>query len=513
MNLRQLVGQMLMPGFSANFNNESHETFKRVKRLVQKFSAGGFVIFQGSLVNYQWVTRKLQGMTGIPLLFAADFERGLAMRIEGMTQFPHNMALGSVNDINLARKFARIVAREGLEIGVHQNYAPVLDLQEVNDNPIVNIRSFSREPAIVSHMGKAFVDGYRKERAIATAKHFPGHGATDTDSHRDIPVIAKSTEKIFSEDLLPFINAIRAGVHSVMVGHLVVPALDPSNLPATLSPRIVTGVLRDELKFDGLIVTDAMNMQAICNYHSIKEATIMTVKAGTDIVLVSGDDEISFNSLYEAVRSGEISLSRIKESVIRILSAKHWLGLYQMKTAKKDIAGTVNSREAERISEEIASRALKIKNTSVSLTLPESGKMGCIGISDKVEGQQEIYFHELINNHFNSDFNFVVNNRWHLSEFERVRQEIDNSATLILPVFLRIRSYQGKLKLTALQQAVIEYVINSGKNYIIIAFGDPYYLSGIKGIKNLVLTYSDSYYSQNAVINFLKGKLSIQEIK
>lgn len=513
MNLKQLVGQMIMPGFSANFNNTKSENYKRVERIVKKYEAGGFVIFLGSLLNYAWITNALQKISNKPLLFGADFERGLAMRIEGMTQYPHNMALGMANDRRLTYKFGEIVAKEGLAIGIHQNYAPVVDLQEVYDNPIVNIRSFSGDPQVVSAMAAEFVKAYKKYKAIATAKHFPGHGATDTDSHQDIPVIDKSFEKLYSEDLVPYKAVIREGIQSIMVGHLIVPALDPEMLPATLSPKIIKGILRDELCFDGLIVTDAMNMQAICNYYSVREATVMTVKAGADVVLVSADDEVSFNSLYDAVKEGEIPVERIKESVVRILSAKSWLGLYKNKEVLiQSITEKVNSVSGEVLADSIAAKALRIKFPDNPLSLPLSGHTACLGISDRVETSQETGFHELVNKHFTTSFNFIVNNKWQPAEFTRIAKEIDKAECIIIPVFLRIRSYQGKLKLTKLQERIINYIRQSDKNYFIIAFGDPFFVSGITGLKNLILAYSDSFHSQKAVIEFLRGKLKIPEL-
>ncbi len=513
MSVEELAGQMIMQGFNPAFANETDPAFKRLENLVRRNKVGGFVAFVGSINNYSWVTNRLQQISDRPLLFGADFERGLAMRIEGMTQFPHNMALGVANNKRAVYDFAKTVGLESRAIGIHQNYAPVLDLQEVSDNPIVNIRAFSRDPKVVSELGASFVRGCGSARVLSTAKHFPGHGSTDVDSHQDVPVISKPLKKFYEEDLLPFKKAIKAGVHSVMVGHLIVPALDESNLPAVISKKMITGLLREKLKFDGLIVTDAMCMQAICNYYTVRDATVRSIEAGSDILLVNGDDEVSCDAILEACKSGRLTRERLESSVRRILAAKIWLGLYKNRfTDPQKIPSIVNTKKSENLAFRIGKDALRIKVRKGQTAIKLGGKIGCMGISDKTEGAQEIKFHEMINENLSTAFNFIINPRWREEEFRKIVESVKEVDSLIVPVFVRIRAYQGKVKLAPLQEKLIKWLPKSGKKYIIISFGDPYYFENYPGLTNLIFTYSDSQYSQKAVISALMGNYKIRKV-
>jgi beta-N-acetylhexosaminidase len=327
MTIRERVAQMIMPWAGGNYTSETSSEFKRIKYLVEDLKVGGLIFFKGDILNEALLINKVQSISQVPLLISSDFERGLAMRLTDATEFPYNMALAATGDTRLASEMGRIISLESRAIGIHQNYAPVADINTNADNPIINIRAYSEDKNIVSDYCQAFISGTVRGKMIATVKHFPGHGGTMTDSHKELPVINSTREELMQNDLIPFINAINSGVHSVMIGHLSVPSLEPGKKPATLSKNIITGLLKEELGFQGLIVTDAMNMNAVTKNYSVAEASVLAVKAGNDIILMPPDEAIAITAISDAVHNGEISIERINESVRKILSAKKWVDL------------------------------------------------------------------------------------------------------------------------------------------------------------------------------------------
>ena len=278
---------------------------------------------------------RLQSDSEIPLLFAADFERGLAYRLNGPTDFPHAMAFGATGDVNYAREAGRITAREARAIGVQWNWFPDADVNSNPANPIINNRSFGEDPQQVSEFVKAYIAGAHEYGMLTTAKHFPGHGDTSTDSHVTVPIVAGDRHHLDTIELPPFRAAIGAGVDAVMVAHLSVPALDPDpHTVASISPAIVDGLLRHDMGFQGMVVTDAMDMNGLMALFppgpaASGQAAVAAVKAGDDVLIIPADLDGAYNGLLAAVRSGEIPEARIDQSVLRILRAKASVGLDQ----------------------------------------------------------------------------------------------------------------------------------------------------------------------------------------
>ncbi|GAI37879.1 unnamed protein product, partial [marine sediment metagenome] len=252
-----------------------------------------------------------QSLSKVPLLITADLERGLGNQLTGGVHFPYNMALGATRSEELAYLDGKITALEARAAGIHQTYAPVVDVNNNADNPIINIRSFGETPELVSKLGTAFIRGCQDNGLIATAKHFPGHGDTDVDSHSRLVVINADKYRLNTVELPPFRAAIEAGVRSIMIAHISVPVLDAEDTPATLSSNIISGLLRESLQFDGLVVTDAMEMGGITNEHSIVNAAVKTIQAGSDMILIPPDASLAQRGLMAAVKRGFISEERI----------------------------------------------------------------------------------------------------------------------------------------------------------------------------------------------------------
>ncbi|MET8573442.1 glycoside hydrolase family 3 protein [Streptomyces sp. NPDC005012] len=368
MSVEAKVGQLFVPyfyGTSATSPSQYDQErnlkelgVRTVAELIAKYHVGGVIYFSGWANNIQdprQVAALSDGVqraslalpTPVPSLISIDQEHGANVRIgSGATQLPGAMALGAGGSLCDARTAGRISGAELAALGIHQNFAPVADVNVNPANPIINIRSFGADPGEVSRMVAAQVRGYQQAGVVACAKHFPGHGDTAEDSHTGLPVITHTREEWDRVDAPPFRAAIAAGVDSIMTAHLQVPALDPSNEPATLSPAILQGVLRGELGFDGVIVTDALNMRGVRTKYGDDRVPVLALKAGADQLLFPPDIDVAFHGVLAAVRSGEITEERLDASVLRILRLKDKVGLLRGSpyTSASEIERVVGAR-------------------------------------------------------------------------------------------------------------------------------------------------------------------------
>src|SRR5271167_4827029 len=343
MTLEQKVGQMFMIWSHAQFLNVNSPEYLKLRDAMRKYHLGGFgltvefedgFLYKNEPLEAAMVTNQLQKDSEFPLIFAADFERGLGLRLNEVTSFPHAMAFGATGNVEFARQAGRITAQESRAIGVHWNWFPDADVNSNPANPIINTRSFGEDPKLVGDMVAAYIEGAHQCGMLTTVKHFPGHGDTDTDSHTSVPVVNQDKAYFENIALPPFQAAIKAGVDAIMVAHIRAPALDPDpDHVASISPAIVTGLLKQQMGFTGLVVTDAMDMNGLTKLFpeggsaAAGRAAVAAVKAGNDLLLLPSNLDGAYNGLLQAVRSGEIPESRIDESVLKILRAKASVGL------------------------------------------------------------------------------------------------------------------------------------------------------------------------------------------
>ncbi len=328
MTLEEKVGQLFQIGFTGT------TVTPEIKEMIEDYHIGGVIYFRRNISSLEQVTRlsnELQRLamekeSGVPLFISTDQEGGIVTRLTGGTHFPGNMALGAAGDIELARKAGQAVARELRGAGINMNLAPVLDVNNNPENPIIGVRSFGEDPQQVAALGTAFIQGMQAEGVIACGNHFPGHCDTDTDSHLDLPIIRHERERLEEVEFYPFKEAIKAGLDSIMTAHIYFPAIESEEgIPATLSHAVLTDLLRKEMGYEGLIITDCMEMDAIVSTFGTVEGSIMTLNAGSDMVLIShtlNRQKNAIKAVIEAVRSGRISEERIEESVRRILEIK-----------------------------------------------------------------------------------------------------------------------------------------------------------------------------------------------
>lgn len=328
MSLERKAAQMVMvPAFGYHQHSQSEQRVE-LATWIRDLGVGGVVIFDSDLDSVPRLLRGLQAEVEVPLLVAADFEGGIGFRVRrGGTSLPAAMAVGATRSADAARFVGAVTARESLALGVHWLFAPVADVNNNPANPVINLRSFGEDPTLVARLTEAFIEGASEAGALTTVKHFPGHGDTAVDSHEALPVVRVDRTRLDAVELAPFRAAIAAGVDAVMVGHIAVPALDPSGAPASLSIPMVTGLLRGKLAFDGLVVTDAMDMKGV-GAPWAGEAAVRAVRAGADVVVMPPDVEVAVQSIVRAVEEGTLSRQRLDRSVLRLLEAKARLGLH-----------------------------------------------------------------------------------------------------------------------------------------------------------------------------------------
>src|SRR5215469_13026988 len=383
LTLEEKVGQMFMIRVLGQFMDLQSPDYLRLRDLIQRYHLGSILLtvpaegpflYKTGPYEAAMLINQLQRDAKVPLIVGADFERGLSMRLNGVTTFPHAMAFGAAGKTEFAAEFGRIVAEESRAIGVEWNFFPVADVNSNPQNPIINTRAFGEDPAQVSDLVAAYIRGSRQQGMLTTAKHFPGHGDTGTDSHLGLAAVNRSREQIEQVDLGPFRSAIAAGVDSVMVAHVTAPALEPdANKVATTSPAIISQLLKHELSFAGLVVTDAMDMGALTRLYPLGasaagHAAVDAVKAGNDMLLLPSDLEGAYNGLLNAVRLGTVPESRIDESVLKVLRAKASVGLNKARLVDVNAIASIVARP------ENIDLAQRIANAAITL-VRENGKV------------------------------------------------------------------------------------------------------------------------------------------
>jgi len=329
MTIDQKIGQLfMMPTYSNR--DAKHQVY--IDGLIKKYHIGGLIFFQGTPVKQAKMTNHFQQLSKTPLLIGFDGEWGLDMRLKNTYRFPWNMTLGAIQDDKLIESFGKRLGMHAKRLGIHINFAPDVDVNINPKNPIIGNRSFGENPQNVTNKAIAFINGMQSEDVLSSAKHFPGHGDTDVDSHASLPSIPFSKERLDSIELYPYKKLFDHGLTSVMVAHLSVPALESNeNLPSSLSKNIVTDLLKEKLGFEGLIFTDGLNMKASADFSSSADINLEVIKAGNDILLMPSDVAGTFVRIKKALKDSVLTETRINHSVKKILKAKYWAGLHTMK--------------------------------------------------------------------------------------------------------------------------------------------------------------------------------------
>jgi beta-glucosidase-like glycosyl hydrolase/CubicO group peptidase (beta-lactamase class C family) len=481
---------------------------------VRRLRVGCVVVFESEVESVPSLLNELQDAAPVPLLIAADMERGMSFRIRrGVVPLPYAMAIGATGSEEAARFTGTIAAREGRALGIHWAFAPVVDVNNNPGNPVINIRSYGEDPELVSRLTAAFVRGAREGGLMTTAKHFPGHGDTALDSHMQLVTVSADRPRLDAVELMPFRRVVDAGVDSVMTGHIAVPALDATGTPATLSAPMSTDLLRNELGFDGLIVTDAMEMSGVRAAWT-GEAAIRAVQAGADFILLPPDTHVAIQALVRAVREGQLTEARIDESVLRILGEKERLGLHRKR--RVDPAALPESvARPEDVAEamDVARRSITVlKNEGGILPLraEEPLKLLHLVMSSDLRNEfiQGLPEDELALRKIPTQT--IALGPEVSAETEARLLEIASGFThVVASAFVRVGAYRGHADMAQSHARVLQSLVRSGKPVVMLSFGSPYIIRQTPEVPAYVCAYGGPESSQRAAVAALFGEYPV----
>ncbi len=522
MTLDEKVGQLFAVWYYGVFLPAESPEYQALLRDVQQKHIGSFVIqARGGPVGLERsqayptavLANMLQSHAKVPLLIAGDFERGTAMRLEEGTSFPHAMAVAATGRIEDAYTVGKITALEARAVGAPWIFAPDADVNSNPVNPIINTRSFGEDPARVSELVAAYVRGVEENGGLATAKHFPGHGDTSTDSHLDLPTVTSDRPHLEAIELAPFRAAIAAGVSTVMTGHLAVPALESDpELPATMSSAISTDLLRRQMGFDGLVVTDALDMGGVTERYAPGEVAVRSILAGADVLLVPAALDAALGAVRSAAASGRIPMARVDEAVMHVLRAKAKLGLHTSKLVDLNALDRILSRpEFERAALDIAGRGVTLLRDQEHLLPLDAAKpmrallVAIAGDNDASPG---------------SDLEKEI--RWRVDSLTTVRMDarfvsantvklppLDNYDVVIAAIFVRVADRKGSVDLPEDQAAIVSRLLASGKPVVVACFGSPYLIARFPAAKTWLAAFSTVDVAQQAVGRALFGQVPV----
>lgn len=545
MTLDEKTGQLIYIGINARFLNEESGEFKELRRQVEQNHIGGIILFRGPIYESVHLVNRMQQFAREPLLISADLEAGSGMRFDDATDFPWNMAVGATGNPDYARREGELTAREARALGVQQILAPDADVNNNAANPVINVRSFGEDPVEVARFVAAFIEGAQGAGVIATAKHFPGHGDTATDSHRGLPVINVARARLESVELVPFRAAIHAGVGAIMSAHIGLPQIDPTQisplprdaivrpayaeqevfsenavLPGTLSPVILGGLLRRDLGFDGIVVTDALDMSGLTIYFKQDEAGVRAVLAGADMLLKPGDPDAVARGLREAVKSGRLTEARIEESARKVLAAKYDLGLVRQRvTPLEMIDHVVSSPEALKLADVVAEHAVTLVRDDAKLLQRNDGtglRPGARLFNLAVTNGEDRF---TVANPFASQLarlgrradTVVLDSRSSDEEVKNAIERAQKADVVLVSMYGRVRSGAANSVGIPTQGArVLNALLQSKKPIVGISFGNPYLLENFPALQTYVVAYGDMPSLQRAAARALLGQIDIK---
>ncbi len=541
MSVAQMAGQLVIPSFESHFMSVDSDRYDELATLVREQQVGGIHVFGGRrrvprvLLNrtYGSVTRgdplsaaavlnRLQRESAVPLLVTGDFESGVGFRMSGTTLFPRAMAFGAAGDERLAFEAGRITAVEGRAMGAHVNFAPVVDVNNNPRNPVINTRSFGEDPEAVGRLASAYVRGLKQGGMLATLKHFPGHGDTEVDTHLGLATIEHDRERWEQVEWRPFRVAIDAGADAIMTAHVEIPALDPGPpMPASLSAAAITGFLRGESSFNGLVFTDSMSMQAIAELWPAGEAAVRAIQAGNDVVLHSPDPAAAVQAITDAVTSGEIDRMQLEMSVRRLLEAKARLGLHRTASVDLDaLSEHVGGRAHLEVAAEVAQRAVTLirdERGQVPFPAPRAASILYLSVLDYPAGwgtgaPSRIMIPEL-RARWPDVTAIELSDRTSPSDLELVRAEASRHDAIVVGVFVRTASGSGRMdlepRLAALLDALARRSAAADQPFVTVLFGNPYVASALPTVPALLLTYDYSEHAEMAAVRALAGEAPI----
>jgi beta-N-acetylhexosaminidase len=523
MTLRDEVAQLIIITSYGEAPSAKSQAFKDFVHQVRDLKVGGLIVVNrvvhGSVRNAEPFAmaaflNRMQRVAKVPLMVGADFERGASMRVANTTKFPHLMAYGAAHDLALTRYLGLATAREARALGIQWVFAPDADVNNNPDNPIINTRSFGENPQDVAAQVKAFIEGAhaeQKDRVLVTVKHFPGHGDTAVDSHMSLPVLTGDRARMDAVELVPFRAAIAAGVDAVMTAHLAVPALEKPEIPATVSPAVLTGLLRKDLNFNGLIVTDAMDMQGLTKQFPSGEAAVRAIEAGADVLLMPVSPEEVIRAVTNAVNSGRLTRKRIQQSTARVLAAKARVGLNLNKLVNlEEISDTIDSPEEVEKAQETADKAVTlVKNEGNLVPLQDPANACWFILTESRGGQQGVRTVDELQKRVKSARYTVLDPVVSSVEIEQTLQKSSDCKLNVVAAFVSAREYQGKVALPGNLSALVTGLLTGKNPVVLVALGSPYLLRSFGGVASYLATFSTAPPSEAAAVKALLGEIPI----
>ncbi|SFT49251.1 beta-glucosidase [Lishizhenia tianjinensis] len=494
LTLRQKIGQFFM---LAAYSNRDEAHLLELEKHVTENEVGGFIFFQGNRKDTKENIERLQAKSEIPLLIGMDAEWGASMRLKGVERLPYQMTLGAANDEDLTRREGEIIAEELRTLGIHINFAPVVDINSNPNNPVIGFRSFGEQATTVSKLGYAFATGMESAGVMSCLKHFPGHGDTDVDSHKGLPTITHSKDEIMLSDIMPFKYGFNKGLPSVMIAHLNIPALDPSGTPASLSKPIVTDLLKNQLNYKGLIFSDALNMKGVADFYGKTEVVVKAFKAGIDILLFPESVEDAMNAIEAEVKAGRISMEDVNERCLKILKAKQH---YIPKNGPS--ATRITAIDKELVSRDIYKQALTlIKNEGDILPLKKiDEKVALVNI-----GTRSFQFTKRFKDYCKADEYTVYSGTEALEKFDKDAGYSTVFINIYATSMIGRTGYNFPIAWQDFTSALPDSV-----NVILSVYGNPYVIGEVKNLENIdaiVLAYENNPTVHDISAQLLFGAL------
>jgi len=520
MTLREKVAQLIWPSVFGDYVSGDSPQWRRLTQYVQQDKVGGFTISVGSPIEVAAKLNALQSMSKVPLLFGADLEAGAGFRarggyfvpnaidLGGAILFPPEMAVGATGDTTLAYEEGRLTALEGRALGIHIAYAPVLDVNNNPANPVINTRSYSEDPSLAARMGVAFIHGLQDHGMIATGKHFPGHGDTGVNSHLALPVVTVSRSRLDTVELVPFKAAVNSGVGAIMSFHGAMPALDSSGVPGTLSQKVVTGLLRGEMGFRGIIISDAMDMRGVLDQFGADEAAKRAIAAGIDVLIQPLDVSKTIDAVVAGISEGRYTEARVDSSVRRVLDTKRKLGLAQSKLVDLNalrfaVGDSVNAQVARRVAEKSitlvrdSARQVPVIDSTKSVLSITIARRADLSAGNSFNAELRTRLPKL-RTEFTSTEDASLN-------YPRLLAAADSADVVI------VGSYVGQSWDAVSASAPEDFtnfvhtLVSRGRKPIVVAFGNPYLMQQLPWIGTYLVAWGGFPVSQVAAARALTG--------
>jgi beta-N-acetylhexosaminidase len=523
---RQKAAQMVWPRAFGDYNARDAAAWKSVVATIKRDEVGGIIMGVGSPLEAAAKLNELQSMSDLPLLVSADFETGAGFRLRGgwflpnaidlggAVNFPPSMALGATADTALAYAEGRATAAEGRALGIQMNFAPVLDVNNNAANPVINTRSYGGDPHAVARLGAAYIRGVQDGGMLATGKHFPGHGDTGVNSHLALPVVNGSRARLDSVELVPFRAAVAAGVSAIMTFHGSMPALDSSGVPGTLSHAVLTDLLRDSLKFGGLVVTDAMDMAGVLNTYGGAEAAMRAVAAGADIILQPVDAGSAIDAVAAGVSFGRYDQARIDRSVRRILETKLRLGLRKRRLVNLDeVRSIVGDSAHNALARKIAERSITVvKDSMHQLPLAKvsrGARVLSITYAQRNDLGAGVVFDFELKRWFDGLHSEFVDADDPAPNYWRLLQAADSAQVIVIGAYVAQNWRAVSISVPAQFVAFVQELIRRGHHPVIVALGNPYLLQQMPDVPAYIVSWSGFGVSQFAAARAVLGSVRV----